>query len=99
MTHLPFRLPYSASAFDGYRHDQEHIVYLRGRRRARLSVVSERDLFALQRVDLVRLARAISNAAGLPELPRLRTDIHRLVDSMLAHGASASQLTYIIVAQ
>lgn len=98
MTHLPFRLHYSASAFDAAiamtREHIGHICVVEGD--ALVGVVSERDLFALQRVDLVRLARAISNAAGLPELLRLRTDIHRLVDSMLAHGASASQLTYII---
>src|SRR5690606_21032169 len=59
-------------------------------------VVSERDLFALQRVDLVHLARAIGNSADVAELVRWRREIHRLVDSMLAHGASASQITHII---
>ena len=98
MTPAPFSLPVSASAFDAAiamtREHIGHICVVQGE--SLVGVVSERDLFALQRVDLVRLARAISNASGLPELLRLRADIHRLVDSMLAHGASASQLTHII---
>lgn len=98
MTPAPFSLPASASAFDAAmamtREHIGHICVVQGE--ALVGVVSERDLFALQRVDLVRLARAIRNASGLAELLRLRTDIYRLVDSMLAHGASASQLTHII---
>lgn len=98
MTPAPFRLPASASTFDAAiamtRDHIGHICVVRGE--SLVGVVSERDLFALQRVDLVRLARAISNASGLAELLRLRSDIHRLVDSMLAHGASATQLTHII---
>ena len=98
MTPNPFHLPSGASAFDAAiamtREHIGHICVVQGE--SLVGVVSERDLFALQRVDLVRLARAISNASGLPELLRLRADIHRLVDSMLAHGASASQLTHII---
>lgn len=98
MTPSPCRLPSSASAFDAAiamtREHIGHICVMQGD--SLVGVVSERDLFALQRVDLVHLARAISNAAGLDELIRLRMDIHRLVDSMLAQGASATQLTHII---
>ncbi|MFA5679448.1 MAG: DUF294 nucleotidyltransferase-like domain-containing protein [Pseudomonas sp.] len=98
MTPSPCRLPSDASAFDAaIAMTREHIGHICVVRDNKLvGVLSERDLFALQRVDLVHLARAISNAAGLDELIRLRTDIHRLVDSMLAHGASATQLTHII---
>jgi CBS domain-containing protein len=59
-------------------------------------VVSERDLFSLQRVDLVHLARTIRTAPRIETLVNLRGDIVQLVDRMLAHGASASQITQII---
>lgn len=98
MTPSPYRMSASASTFDAAiamtREHIGHICVVRGEKL--IGVVSERDLFALQRVDLVHLARAISTASNLLELLRLRADIHRLVDNMLAHGASASQLTHII---
>jgi CBS domain-containing protein len=59
-------------------------------------VVSERDLFSLQRVDLVHLARTIRHAGRVETLAALRGEIQRLVDNMLAHGASSTQITRII---
>ena len=61
-----------------------------------IGVVSERDLFALQRVDLVNLARTIGTATHLRTLVSLRADVSRLVDSMLAHGADSGQIVKII---
>ncbi len=61
-----------------------------------VGVLSERDLFSLQRVGLVNLSRAISNAQRIDTLARLERDIHRLVDQMLAQGASVEQLTAMI---
>lgn len=98
MTPSPSRLPSSASAFDAAismtREHIGHLCVVDGRQL--VGVVSERDLFSLQRVDLVHLARTISQAADVQALVALRTDIHRLVDNMLAHGASAAQITHII---
>ena len=59
-------------------------------------VLSERDLFALQRVGVVNLSRSISRAPDVATLQRLGTDIHRLADQMLAQGASVEQLTQMI---
>ena len=59
-------------------------------------VVSERDLFSLQRVDLVHLARTIRNAPRVEHLVALRGEIGQLVERMLAHGASSTQITHII---
>ncbi|MCQ9616971.1 DUF294 nucleotidyltransferase-like domain-containing protein [Paenalcaligenes niemegkensis] len=59
-------------------------------------VLSERDLFALQRVDLVRLSRAIRYADSVNSLQQLRSEMPRLVNSMLAHGAQAMQITALI---
>lgn len=61
-----------------------------------IGVVSERDLFSLQRVDLVHLARTIGTAPHLRNLVALREQVSRLVDSMLAHGADSGQVVKII---
>lgn len=61
-----------------------------------VGVVSERDLFSLQRVGLVNLSRAISHADSIEVLAKLGGSVHRLVDQMLAQGASVIQITEII---
>ena len=61
-----------------------------------VGVISERDLFSLQRVGLVNLSRSITHAPDLDTLIRLSQDVHRLVGQMLAQGASVGQLTQII---
>lgn len=61
-----------------------------------VGVLSERDLFALQRVGLVHLSRAIHGAPDVDSLARLGKDVHTLVDQMLAQGASVEQLAQII---
>ena len=59
-------------------------------------VISERDLFSLQRIGLARLARTIAQAPDVASLARLTPDIHRLIDQMLAQGVSVAQLVQII---
>jgi CBS domain-containing protein len=59
-------------------------------------VVSERDLFSLQRVGLARLSRVIAQAPDVDSLARHARDIHRLIDQMLVQGVSVSQLTQVI---
>ncbi len=61
-----------------------------------IGVVSERDLFSLQRVDLVHLARTIGSAPHLRTLVTLREQVSLLVDTMLAHGADSGQVVKII---
>jgi len=94
----PFHLPPSASAFDAaLAMTQRHIAHICVVEDERLiGVISERDLFSLQRVDLVHLARTISSASSVAALAALRGDIAHLIDNMLAHGASPAQLTHII---
>lgn len=98
MTQEPFHMPPEASAFDAaIAMTERHIAHvcvvedglLRG-------VVSERDLFSLQRVDLVHLAQTIRHAGQVETLASLRARIRQLVDNMLAHGASSTQITHII---
>ena len=94
----PFHLPPSASAFDAaLAMTQRHIAHVCVVEDGKLvGVISERDLFSLQRVDLVHLARTISSASSVASLAALRGDIAHLIDNMLAHGASPAQLTHII---
>jgi len=61
-----------------------------------LGVVSERDLFSLQRVGLARLSRVIAQAPDIDSLAGHAHDIHRLIDKMLAQGVSGVQLNQII---
>lgn len=60
-----------------------------------IGVVSERDIFSLQRVGVVSLSRAIAEAPDLQTLAALGPEIHRLVDQMLAQGATVHQLTQL----
>lgn len=61
-----------------------------------VGIVSERDLFSLQRVGLVNLSRAINHADSIQSLAQLGGAVHRLVEQMLAQGASVDQITEII---
>ncbi|MFJ4155048.1 putative nucleotidyltransferase substrate binding domain-containing protein [Pseudomonas sp. NPDC089752] len=98
MTANPFYLSPQASAFDAaMAMTERHIAHVCLVDNQRLcGVVSERDLFSLQRVDLVHLARTIRHAPRLDTLLSLRGEIGQLVERMLAHGASSTQITQII---
>jgi CBS domain-containing protein len=98
MTLDPFYLPPDASAFEAaIAMTERHIAHICLVEHERLcGVVSERDLFSLQRVDLVHLARTIRHAGTVETLVALRSDIQQLVERMLAHGASSTQITHII---
>ena len=70
-----------------------HIVVTRD---GKLSgVVSERDLFVLQRVSLQRTAERIQSAGSTAELAGAAADIRRLVHDLLARGIASEQLTAI----
>jgi CBS domain-containing protein len=98
MTRAPFYLTPDHSAFDAaIAMTERHIAHVCLVKDQRLcGVVSERDLFSLQRVDLVHLARTIRNAPRVENLVLMRGEIGQLVERMLAHGASSTQITHII---
>ena len=98
MIQAPFALTPDHSAFDAaLAMTERHIAHVCLVKEQRLcGVVSERDLFSLQRVDLVHLARTIRSAARLDHLVTIRGEIGQLVERMLAHGASSTQITQII---
>ncbi len=59
-------------------------------------VVSEKDLFSLQRVGLSQISTTIRHAATLVLLQQCARDIQQLARNMLAQGVAAEQLTQII---
>ncbi|MCF7201056.1 putative nucleotidyltransferase substrate binding domain-containing protein [Pseudomonas oligotrophica] len=98
MTQAPFHMPPEATAFDAaIAMTERHIAHVCVVKNGLLcGVISERDLFSLQRVDLVHLAQTIRHADRVESLVLIRNNIKQLVDNMLAHGASSTQITHII---
>lgn len=98
MTRAPMGLPPDATAFEALllmaRHRIGHLCVVQAG--ALAGVVSERDLFALQRVGIVHLARAMRQAEDTEALRALRVDLSRTVAGMLAHGVDALQVLRLI---
>jgi CBS domain-containing protein len=98
MTPNPASLPPHAFAHEAAavmaRHGFGHLCLVEDGRL--VGVISERDLFSMQRIGLVSLSRSITHAADVATLKRLGLDVHRLVDQMIVQGASVTQLTQII---
>ncbi len=59
-------------------------------------VVSERDLFALQRLSAGRIAKMIRRARDFTALVAAAADVRELSRHLLAQGMSAAQLTAVI---
>jgi len=98
MTAHPITLHPDDTAFDAAlvmaQHYIGHVVLIQDGQLA--GVVSERDLFTLQRVDLVHLARALRTAESISALQQLTPERQRLVAQMLVYGANAQQITQVI---
>jgi CBS domain-containing protein len=98
MTRDPFALPAHALAYEA--------ALLMVERRVRhvlvtedgklVGVVSERDLFSLQRLGLAELTMEIRLAADLPLLVRLAAQIRRLTALLVEQGVAAEQLTLFV---
>jgi CBS domain-containing protein len=63
-----------------------------------LGIISEKDLFTLQRVGLRQISSAIRNSQNLEQLKQSAQDIRQLAHNMLAQGVAAEQLTQFISA-
>ena len=63
-----------------------------------VGVISEKDLFTLQRVGLRQISATIRNANSLEALKHSAEDIRQLAHNMLAQGVAAEQLTQFISA-
>lgn len=99
MSAPPLCLPASAEAAEAAvlmaREGIRHVVVLDQQRVA--GVVSERDLFALQRTSLQGIIDAIGVADDVAALSRSAAEIRRLASNMLAQGVGAEPLTQMIV--
>lgn len=87
-----------ASAYEAalamVRHGIRHILVVA---RGQLTgIVSEKDLFSLQRINIRQLAGAIREADSLDKLVHFSADIRQLAHNMLAQGVAARQLTHFI---
>lgn len=98
MTPNPYTLPPHAFAYEAAlvmaRHGFRHIlVEEEGRLKG---LVSEKDLFSLQRVGLRQISGTIRNAETLDTLSGSAQDIRQLAHNMMAQGVAAEQMTQII---
>jgi CBS domain-containing protein len=72
------------------------VVQARGGVTRVIGVVSERDLFALQRLSVRQLAVALRRADDPAALGAVAQDINRLSHHLVAQGVGAAQLTRLI---
>jgi CBS domain-containing protein len=100
MTPRPIVLEEDATLADGAiamaRHGIRHIVVTRDGRLA--GVVSERDLFALQRVSVRRTSERIRAAQRPADLVEAAQGVRGLARDLVAHGVAAEQLTAMVSA-
>jgi len=75
-------------------HGVRHLAVLDGE--ALCGVVSERDLFSLQRLSLQQVMGAIRRASDRAQLVRAASDIRALSRGLVAQGVGAAQLTRFI---
>ncbi|MDD3676402.1 DUF294 nucleotidyltransferase-like domain-containing protein [Thauera propionica] len=101
MTANPHQLAATASAYDAAlemaTHGVRHLLVVDAEGRIK-GVVSERDLFSLQRISLRQIRAGIENAADVGALKRASKDIRQLALNLIAQGIGAEQLTQFISA-
>jgi CBS domain-containing protein len=98
MTVDPITVPRTAFAFEAAmvmaNAGIQHVCVIEDGRL--VGVVSERDLFSLQRVGLVTLSKSIASAGTVDDLARIASDVHQLVFQMIAQGVKVAQITQMI---
>lgn len=94
LTTLPPNAPAYEAALVMARHGFRHILVTDDGKLA--GVISEKDLFSLQRVGLRQISSTIRGATTLDVLQRAAEDIRQLAHNMLAQGVAAEQLTQFI---
>lgn len=98
MTPSPRTLPVSAMGYEAALLMAEegfhHIIIEDNGKLA--GMLSEQDLFNLQRVSLTQITSQIRTADTLEWLSQCHRDIHLLSENMLVQGVTADQITHII---
>jgi CBS domain-containing protein len=98
MTHPVHTLDESQTGQDAAllmsRHAIRHVPVTRAGRV--IGLVSERDLFALQRLSLKHVSTAIRSASDVGTLRLVARDIRRFARTLLSQGVQARQLTALV---
>ncbi len=94
LTHLPPQALAYEAALTMARQGFRHVLVVENERL--VGLVSEKDLFALQRVGLRQIGSSIRHAKNLTELQYGAADIRRMAHNMMAQGVTAEQLTQFI---
>ncbi len=76
------------------KHGIRHVPVTRGG--VAVGMVSERDLFAMQRLSLKQVSTSIRSAADVDTLKMVAPDIRRFAHNLLGQGVHARQLTALI---
>ncbi|MDE2584488.1 MAG: CBS domain-containing protein [Betaproteobacteria bacterium] len=101
MSKKPHTLPDNAYAYDAAMamamHGIRHVLVVNGSGQLR-GVISERDLFTLQRVGLRQIRQSVESAPNLETLRQTSNDVRQLAVNMLAQGVGAEQVTQFISA-
>ena len=82
------------AALEMARHGFRHVLVTEAGKL--VGIISEKDLFTLQRVGLHQVSLAIRNATSHDELKQSAHDIRQLAHNMMAQGVAAEQLTQIL---
>ena len=100
MTHPVHTLSIDAPTGDAAllmaRHGVQHLPLVEGEKL--VAVVSERDLFSLQRLSLREVSRGIRQARSVAHLALAAADIRALTHGLVAQGVGAARLTHFISA-
>ena len=101
MTQAPHVMSATASAYDAAlemaTHGVRHLLVIDTEERLQ-GVVSERDLFTLQRISLRQIRASIEGAGDIDALKGASRDIRQLALNLIAQGIGAEQLTQFISA-
>lgn len=98
MTPNPIALPSTAHAFEAAmvmaRHGFRHVLVADEGKLT--GMISEKDLFSLQRVGVTQISATIRGASSLDTLIKSGEDIRKLGHNMMAQGVAAEQLTQLL---
>ena len=98
MTPKPFALPGHAALFEAAqamaRFRFRHVLVMEEGRL--IGVVSERDLFALQRLAPGEIAKSIEQSDSANALAHASREVRRLAGALLAQGVGAEQVTQFV---
>ncbi|MFA7605277.1 MAG: DUF294 nucleotidyltransferase-like domain-containing protein [Rhodocyclaceae bacterium] len=101
MTAAPHTLTVNATAYDAAlemaTHGIRHLMVVEADGRLR-GILSERDLFSLQRISLGQIRASMDGATHTEALRRVSEDIRQLALNLIAQGVGAEPLTRFISA-